>query len=78
MTFLGLMRMTTLSQRATSLVIQFVKIVFKVLGDHLRNQAKHFLDNVGIKKPKIMYNNEEFAPGIWHYVIGYIYNLDIV
>lgn len=37
MTPLGLMRMTTLPQRAINSVAQFVRIALKVLSDHLRN-----------------------------------------
>lgn len=78
MTPLGLMEMTTLAQGATNLVAQFVRIVLKILAPHLRNQPKPFLDNVGVKEPKTIYNNEEMAPGIRRYVLEYIQNLDKV
>ena len=64
MTPLGLMRMTTLAQGATNSVAQFVRIVLKILAPHLRDRAKLFLDDVGVKGPKITYKNEELAPGI--------------
>lgn len=68
MTPLGLMQMTTLAQGATNLVAQFVRIVLKILAPHLRDRAKPFLDDVGVKGPKTMYNNEKLAPGIRQYV----------
>ena len=78
MTPLGLMRMTTLAQGATNSVAQFVRIVLKILAPHLRDRAKPFLDDVGIKGPKTTYNNEELAPGIRRYVVEHIQNLDKV
>ena len=78
MTPLGLIIMTSLLQGATNSVAQFVRIVLKVLADHLRDRAELFLDDVGIKGPKTTYNNEELAPGIWRYVVEHIENLDAV
>ena len=78
MTPLGLMRMTTLAQSANNSVALFVRIVLKILAPHLRDRAKHFLDDVRIKGPKTTYNNKELAPGIRQYVIKHIQNLDKV
>ena len=78
MTPLDLMRMTTLPQGATNSIAQFVRIVLKILAPHLRDRAKPFLDDVGIKGPKSKYNNEEVAPGIKRYVLEHIQNLDKV
>ena len=78
MTLLGLMRMTMLAQGATNLVIQFIKIVLKILALHLRDRAKPFLNDVGVKRPKTIYNNEELALGIRQYMIEHIQNLDKV
>lgn len=50
MTPLRLMRITTLAQGTTNSVTQFVIIVLKILVLYLRNQAKLFLDNVGVKE----------------------------
>lgn len=60
MTPLGLMRMTTLAQGATNSVAKFVRIVLKILAPHLRDRAKPFLDDVGVKGPKTTYNNEKW------------------
>ncbi len=70
--------MTTLPQGATNSVAQFVQIVLKILAPHLRDRAKPFLDDVGVKGPKTKYNNEEVAPGIRCYVLKHILNLDKV
>lgn len=70
------MRITTLAQGAINLIAQFVRIVFKILTSYLRNQAKLFLNNVKIKKPKITYNNKKLAPRIRQYVVEHIQNLD--
>ena len=64
MTSIGLIKMTTPPQGATNSVAQFVRITLKVLSDHLRNQAELFLDDLGIKTPKTMNNNQELAPRI--------------
>ncbi len=78
MTPLGLMRMTTLPHDATNSFAQFVLIVLKILAPYLRDRAKPFLDDVGVKGPKTKYNNEEVAPGIRRYVLEHIQNLDKV
>ncbi len=61
MTHLGLIRMTTLAPGATNSVAQFVRIVLKILASHPLDQAKRFLDDVEVKRPKTKYNNEELA-----------------
>ncbi len=78
MTPLGFMRMTTLPQGATKSVAQFVRIVLKILDPHLRDWAKLFLDDVGVKGPKTKYNDEELAPRIRRYFLEHIQNLDKV
>ena len=64
MTPLSLIRMTTLAQGATNSVAQFVRIVLKILAPHLGDRTKLFLIDVGVKRPKTTYNNEELAPEI--------------
>ncbi len=76
MTALDLMLITTLTQGATNSVAQFVRIVLKILAPHLRDRAKLFLDDFGVKKPKTIYNNEELAFGIRRYVFEHVQNLD--
>ncbi len=64
MIYLGLIRMTTLAQGVTNSVAQFVRILLKILVLHSFDQAKRFLNDVGVKKPKTKYNNKELALGI--------------
>lgn len=42
MTTLGLIKMTTLLQEVTNLIIQLVRIVLKVLSDYLYNGVEFF------------------------------------
>lgn len=78
MTSLGLMRMIILPQAVTYLVVQFVKILLKILAPYLHDQVKLFLDNIEVRKLKTKYNNEELAPEIKHYLFKHIQNLDTV
>lgn len=52
--------------------------MLKILAAYLRNQTLLFLDNIGIKSPKTIYNNEKLALRIKRYVIKHIKNLDKV
>ncbi len=70
--------MRTLPQGATNSVAPFVRIVLKILAPHLRDRAKSFLNDLGVKGPKTKYNNEELALGIRRYVLEHIQNLDNV
>ena len=78
MTPFRLMQMITLAQNVINLVVQFIKIVFKILASHLRDQVKHFLDNIGIKRPKIIYINKKLILGIKQQVVKHIENFDKV
>ena len=40
--------------------------------------SQAFLDNIGVKRPKTMYNNKELAPEIRQYMVEHIQNLDKV
>lgn len=61
---LGLMRMTTLPQGATNSVAQFVRIITKILADHIPQNALPFIDDVGVKGPKTTYDNQLVESGI--------------
>ena len=76
MTPIGLLRMTTLPQGATNSVAQFVRIVTRILRDHIPDKARPFLDDIGVKGPKTTYNNEEVLPGIRRYMAEHIKSLD--
>lgn len=53
------------------MIIQFFKIVIKILALDLHNQAKFSLDNVEIKRLKTMYNNKKQVLKIKLYVFEY-------
>lgn len=74
--FFSLIEITILIQDATNFVIWFIKIVLKILALHLYNWAKFFLNNIIVKRPKTIYNNEKEALGIKRYVFEYIQNLN--
>ena len=78
MTPIGLLRHTTLVQGATNSVAQFVRVVTRILKDHIPNKCRTFVDDVPVKGPTSTYNNEEIAPGIRRYVQEHILNLDAV
>lgn len=75
---LGLMQMIILPKSTINSIVQFVWIVFKILAPYLWDQAKLFLDNVEVKKPKTKYNNKKVAPKIRCYILEHIQNLDKV
>lgn len=78
MTPIGLLRMTTLPQGATNSIAQFVRIVTKILQDHIPDKARPFMDDIGVKGPRTKYDEEEAAPGIRRYVLEHIQWLDAV
>ena len=73
---LGLLRMTTLPQGAVNSVAQFVRIITKTLRSLLRDVAKPFLDDIGVKGPRTDYGGEEAVPGVRRYVLEHIQNID--
>jgi hypothetical protein len=78
MTSIKLLRMTTLSIRAINSVAQFVRIIIKILIDHILDVARSFLDDIEIKSSKIKYDNEEVASSIRRYIFEHIKSLDAV
>ena len=58
------------------MVVQFVKVVTKILDNLIPREYILFLDNIGVKGPTIIYNNTEVLPGIRQFVIEYIQVLD--
>jgi hypothetical protein len=76
MTLLGLLWMTTVPQGATNSIVQFVRIVEKILEPLLNHVAMPFMDNVRVKGPYMDYNNKEVLPGIWRFIYEHIQNLD--
>ena len=61
---LGLLRQTTLLQGRTNSVAQFVRIITKILAEHIPTICILFLDDIRVKGPKTIYRGQEVAPGI--------------
>ena len=78
MTPIGLLRHTSLVQGATNSVAQFVRVVNRILKDHIPERCRTFVDDVPVKGPMTTYNNEEAAPGIRRYVKEHIVDMDLV
>jgi hypothetical protein len=78
MTSIESLRMTILSMRAINSVAQFVRIVMKILIDHILNVARSFLDDIEIKNSKTKYDNEEVTSDIRRYILEHIKSLDAV
>ncbi len=69
---LDLMRMTTIFMKAINFMIQFVRIINKIIVDHVFHHALSFVDDIKIKKSKTMYNNEFILFEIRRYVMKHI------
>jgi hypothetical protein len=78
MTFIKLLRMTILSIRVINYVAQFVRIIMKILINHIFDVARSFLDDIEIKNSKIKYDNKEVALSIRRYILEHIKSLDAV
>jgi hypothetical protein len=70
--------MTILLMRIINFVAQFVRIIMKILIDHILDVARSFLDDIEIKNSKIKYNNKEVTFDIRCYIFEQIKSLDAV
>src|SRR6266536_2863163 len=52
-----------------------MRVIIKILQDHL-SRCLLFIDDIGVKNPKIIYNNKKMAPDIRKYVLEHIQWLD--
>ena len=77
-TSLDLLRFTRLSQKAINSMTQFVKIVTKILKNHLRTRCKSFLDDIEMKESRSRYDDREVASSIRFFVLEHIQWLDVV
>jgi hypothetical protein len=78
MTPLRLFRMTTLPQKTTNSVAQFMRIIIRILKDHFPYLYWLFINNINVKRPRTIYNNKETLPGIKRFILKYIQKLDKV
>ncbi len=72
MTLFDLMRMTTIFMRTINSVTQFVRIINKIIADHVFHHALSFVDDIEMKKSKITYNDEFIVSEIRRYVMKHI------
>ncbi len=77
MTSLRLLRQTMLSQDVINFVTQFVRVIIKILKN-LLEICRSFLNNIKVKKSKIIYDNAEITSEVHQFVLKYIKNLDFV
>jgi hypothetical protein len=69
---LDLMKMTTIFMKTINFVIQFVRIINKIIVDHIFHHALSFVNDIELKKLKTMYNNEFILFKIRRYVMKHI------
>jgi hypothetical protein len=67
-----LMKMITIFMNAINLMTQFVRMIHKIIVDHVFHHAFLFVNDIKVKKSKIMYNNEFILSEIRRYVMKHI------
>ncbi len=72
MTSFDLMRMTTILMKTINSVTHFIRIVNKIIADHVFHHALSFIDDIEMKKSKITYNDEFIVSEIRRYVMKHI------
>jgi hypothetical protein len=69
---LDLVRMTTIFMKAINFVTQFVRMINKIIVDHVFHHALSFVNDIKIKESKTTYNNEFILSEIRRYVMKHI------
>lgn len=73
MTSLELLKMITPPMGVINSVAQFVRVMTKILLNHIKNErAKLFLNDIIVKESKSNYNNEKVKPEIRRFVLEHI------
>jgi hypothetical protein len=67
-----LMRMITILMNAINSMTQFVRVINKIIVDHVLHHAFSFIDDIKMKESKITYNNEFIFFEIRRYVMKHI------
>ena len=75
---LGLVRQCTLPMGATNSVAEFVRVITKIVREHIPRVAMPYLDDICIKGPKTDYYQEEVLPGIRRFIVEHLQNVDRV
>jgi hypothetical protein len=71
-TSLDLMKITTIFIKTINFVTQFVRMINKIIVDHVFHHAFSFVIDIEVKKSKITYNNEFILSEIRRYVMKHI------
>ncbi len=69
---LDLMKMTIILMKAINFVTQFVRMINKIIVDHVSHHALSFVDDIEVKESKTTYNNEFILSEIRRYVMKHI------
>ncbi len=72
MTSFDLMRMTMIFMKAINSVTQFVRVINKIIADHVLHHALSFVNDIEVKESKITYNDEFIVSEIRRYVMKHI------
>jgi hypothetical protein len=72
MTSLDLIKMITIFMSAINSMTQFVRIINKIIIDHVFHHALSFVNDIKVKKSKITYNNEFILSEVRRYVMKHI------
>jgi hypothetical protein len=73
---LRLLKMTTLPQKTTNSVAQFMRIIIKILKNHFPYLYWPFINNISMKGPRTTYNNKKTLLGIKKFILKYIQGLN--
>ena len=74
----GLLRMTIILQGGANSVGQCQRVVQFVLHSVYGKCVRAFLDDFGVKGPRMRYNDELAFPGVRRFVLEHIQNLDSI
>jgi predicted RNA methylase len=69
---LELMRMIIIFMKAINSVAQFVRMINKIIVNHVFHHALSFVNDIKVKKSKITYNDELIVSEIRRYVMKHI------
>ena len=70
-TSLNLFRITRFSQETTNSIVQFVRIIMRILKD-LLNKCVSFVNNIDVKNSKTNYNNKKVISSVRLFVLEHI------
>src|SRR6266498_3899501 len=66
---IGLLKMTTCTQKAINSVIQFARITTKILQEYISRLYFSFFDDISVKGPKTRYDDARILSNIRKFVL---------